>query len=275
MAENAEGTVDWAGAKDFFTGTEVPAMEDATPKEETTQDPQLVEVKLKGRTLKLSAEDAAAVEAFRREGRERDGRIGGENAAMKERLARLEGRIEEQTRAPRESRPSITRADPKLVETDFAAWQVQQETYYAAKMAEMKMELEVKYEMDRTQEREQAQEAARVKSWADTFYSDHDYLDNPRLRGTVQTVYVNHQNDILAAGAVKDQHTLLASLVDDELVELRKVGKTNTRQPPRLEGSSTPSTRMPKDDERKPVTAASWVAQKRAQMRGDSKMKGN
>lgn len=267
-----EGNVDWDAAKEFFTGKNKPAEEGAAPdaNDETSQEPQLVEVRVKGRTLKLQAEDAAVIEEWRREGRERDGRLGGENAAMKERLARLEGRIEEAARRPVSAPPELRPPDPKLVETDFAAWQAQYTAYNAAKMVEMQSDLETRYRGEKAQDQAAAEQARASAAWASKFYDSYDHLKNPHLRSIVQTVYQQHEADVLGAGDVDAQHERLAQLADEALVALKVAGKATTnRKPPNLEGASTPAKSGYAKDERKPISGATWMKQKRAQLRGE------
>src|SRR6185295_17880692 len=96
--EKAEGTVEWDAAAEFFNGKEK-AAGDEPAVEGTDQGDGLVEVRIKGKTVKMHKEAADAYSEFVRETRERDGRLGGEIAQLRERSARLEGMIENVNRA--------------------------------------------------------------------------------------------------------------------------------------------------------------------------------
>lgn len=88
---DTEGTVDWKSAEAFTRGT---------PQDETPEDGEPAEFtpkqfKYSGRTITAnSADEAAAIDALIRESRGANGRLGQENADLKERLARVEGRLE-------------------------------------------------------------------------------------------------------------------------------------------------------------------------------------
>lgn len=271
--ENPE--VNWNAAAEFFKGKPGAAEQtEGDEGESTPQEPQLVEVSIKGRKIKMAAEDAAAIEEFRREGRERDGRLGGENAAMRERLARLEGQIEAATRAGTRGStpPAITPPDPKLVETDFAEWDRQNRAYHAAKMAELAAELEAKYIADRNQSATQTEEERRNVAWANKFYASFEHLGaTPRVKQIVAEVYNDHKAEIDAMGSVAEQHERLAELADEELLSLRKISKTPSRKPPRLEGGSTPVPGKTVQEPREPFSAAKWTAKKRSALRGGGK----
>lgn len=268
-AENQD--VNWDAASEFFNGKKPGTVIDGEEENGTTQEPQLVEVSVKGRKIKMSPEDAAAIEEFRREVRERDGRLGGENAQMRERLARLEGQVDAVSRAPRTVAPAIQPPDPKLVESDFAAYHQQLLAYQAAKMAEMQTELENRYNADRQQVQTQTEEERRSTAWANRFYADYDHLGKtPRVKKIVAEVYEDHKAEIDSLGSVKEQHERLAELADSELLSLKSVSRDANlkNKPPRLEGGSTPVPGKAPAAPPERFSGAKWVAQKRAALRG-------
>jgi hypothetical protein len=276
-----EGTVNWAAAEAFLTGRDAEAADpegDGEGADDTTQnEPEFVEVSVKGRKIKMAPADAAAFEDFRREVRERDGRLGGENAQLKERLARIEGMLEAQ--AKREEKPAIpdvTPPDPRLAETDFAEWQRQNTIYHAAMMQKMAAELRAEYDKDKAaitsdlkNQSAKEREERESKQWAEQFYGTYTHLNKPNLRAIVQGVYNSNAQEINAAGSTVEQQKLLATKVEQAVMELTMTGKEINRnnKPPRVEGAGAPrSKEQPKPVE--VVTGASWQAKRRALMRG-------
>lgn len=276
QTESPEGSVNWDAFK-AFTSKKVDAVEGApdAPAGETpteTQEPQFVEVSLKGRKIKMAAEDAAALEDFRREVRERDGRLGGENAQLKERLARVEGMVETIRREPAKPAADLQPPPASLAHENFEEWARQNDRYHAAKRAVERAELEAQYEADKARERQEQIEEAQQKAWAEKFYADYPHLNKPSIRALVSNVATSNLRDVMSHEGTKAQHERLAELAEAALVEIKGVGKeTPTPKPPRLEGGSTPAPARKSAAEgtrREPVTAASWVAKKRAAMRG-------
>lgn len=274
-AETPEEGVDWNAANDFFNGkpqevegegTEKPA--DETPAGEK-DDTKLVEVSIRGRKVLVTEEAAQAHRDYMREVRERDGRLGGEIAQLRERSAKLEGALEA-IRQPR----SIDRPIPppaKLAVEDFEEYHRQMLAYNQAEMARQQVELVTRYEQDVTERTTQTASQRTATVWANKFYEKNPDLNHPRLRTIVHEVYQEHRSDIDALNAV-DGHDLLAELVNEEVVQLRSAGKnqdTNPKRPPHLEGTARMASHKVAEDRHVPVTAASWVRRERARLRGE------
>ena len=156
--ETPEEGVDWQSANDFFNGktpeegddkdadAETPAAEDDSPK--------LVEVSIRGRKVLMSEEAANAHRDYMREVRERDGRLGGEIAQLRERSAKLEGALDTIAKGQGRTREDDLRPPPaKLAIEDFEEYHRQMVTYNEALMARGQAELVERYEQE-TQARE-------------------------------------------------------------------------------------------------------------------------
>lgn len=272
--ETPEEGVDWKAANDFFDGKnpeegadEAAGTETPAAKEEA---PTLVEVSIRGRKVLMTEEAAQAHRDYMREVRERDGRLGGEIAQLRERSAKLEGAIEavSKTRAPGDEMPKAPPA--KLAVEDFEAYHAQMLAYNEAVMARRDATLVERYTQETQARDTQTAEQRKAASWAQKFYGKNPDLNNPRLRGIVSDVYAEHKQEIEALSH-DDGHDLLAELVESELVTLRQTGKTKetTQRPPRLEGAARATGRKAAEPRHVPVTTGSWVARKRAQLRGE------
>lgn len=282
MATEDEGSVDWNAANEFYNGKAQAADEaadDAAPGNDQGGD-GLVEVRIKGKTVKMNKEAADAYSAFVRETRERDGRLGGEIASLRERSARLEGMIETVRDAgkPASADADITPPPAKLAIENFEEWQRQMLAYQGAMMLRQQSELETKYATDQRQQQMQAQADAAQKSWADRFYASNPHLNKPHLRDIVTSVYRRNSGEIdaLNRSDVTEAHDRLAELADAEIVAIKSDGKkiegsTQRRQPPRLEGAGTPSGDRGNADTHRPTSAASWSQRKRAELRGEKR----
>ena len=279
MAEDTEKTeatpeegVDWQSANDFFNGKTPEDGEDNAADTETSaaeeESPKLVEVSIRGRKVLMSPEAADAHRDYMREVRERDGRLGGEIAQLRERSAKLEGALD--TISKGRTREDDLRPPPaKLAVEDFEEYHRQMITYNEALMAKGQAELVDRYERE-TQTREtQTAEQRRATTWAQKFYAKNPELNNPRLRSVISDIYREHQSDIEYLPD-EDGHALLADLVETELVTIRQNGKTNptSKRPPRLEGAARGGARPAKEERTTPLTTSSWVARERARHRG-------
>lgn len=270
-----EGAVDWDGAAKFFTGGNAEAGNDEGNENQTSKK---VTFSIKGKKIEVSPEEAAALEELRKQARGENGRLGSELAATKERLARLEGvlsarQIEKETKDDDDLSPP----DPRLAQTDFAAWQKANDLYHAAQMDKLARKLEMKYAQDQQAREQQQTQAQRDKEWADQFYSTYEHLDDQAFKPIVSQVYVENKAEIDALrGDTKAQHERLAELADARLVQIRQAGKqiANTNRPPRLESSAGAGPRSKGDEgTARVVTAASWSARERARMRGEALQK--
>jgi hypothetical protein len=274
----AEKPVDWSAAEEFFTGKQ-PTDETAGDETPDTDAAELVEVRIKGKTVKMTAEAAEAYNAFVRETRERDGRLGGELARLKESQARLEGKIEGTVRATRSADDDLPKPPPaKLAIDDFEEYHRQMLAYHGAMMLRQQSEIEGKYEQDQTSKSQAARQAAENERWVNSFYAEHAHLNKEHLRPVIQSVYKLHSSEIEELNQLGDTsgaRERLAELVDATLLKLKQDGKeveTNRKQPPRLEGAGAVANGKGRQEKQfTPTTASAWVARKRAEMRGVKK----
>lgn len=274
--EVEEGTVDWKSAAAMFgnaedgQGTTEQHDAEAVDKASAPDDVELVAVSVKGRKIMMAPEDAAAIEAFRRDVRERDGRLGGENASLRERIARIEGRLEAATKHE-EAAPEIKPPDPRLAVEDLAEWQRQLLAYQAAMTLKHQVELETKYENDKKHTQSKAQQDASDRAWAEGFYTAYPHLNNPEAREVVGTVYMKSGAEVVDAGAIEAQYEKLATLAEAKITRLAATGKevNAPKRALRLEGASAPRSKMAPEQKFVPVTAASFVARERARLRGE------
>jgi hypothetical protein len=265
--DSATGTVDWEGAQLPSSVATPPAEGEGTP---IPFEPR--SFKYGSRSLTAhSVEEAEAIEELIRENRREGGRWGAENAALKERLARLEGTVEASRSTTPTGMPDIKPPSIELARTDPERWYADDLAYRAAMAAQLKMEIEDGVRQQLTAKEQQAAQEAASKSWGDAFYARHSHLDNPHRRTIVQSVYRQHMEEIAGFGAdIAGAHDRLAELTEAAITEIAGTGgrgKSTTR-PPRLEGpSSRPVSRMV-EPERPAMTGADWIAQERKRMRG-------
>jgi len=281
MAENATdqeaGTVNWKAAGDFLTGqAQAAENQEAPPASESAanETPEVVEVSIRGRKVKMSAEDAEAYQEFVRDTRDRDGRLGGEMQNLRDRLAKTEGMLEVTQRAVKPA-DEIRPPDPKLAEEDFGEYNRQWQVYTDAKTARVRAELLDEIE-SRENRRTQVQSEDDVASrFVSTFYSRHEHLSDPETKDVVQLVYQKHAQEIdglRKAGRNDEAQDRLAELADAKIVALRAGSKqANSNKPPRIEGRGTPPTRAAAPEPEAEFSASDWVRQKRAALRGDKK----
>jgi hypothetical protein len=285
MNMSEDELVDWGAAKAALAPDQAPAEApgedegvEAAPGDEvaeqhTAEDTDaLVEVSLKGRKLRLPREDAAAIEDFRREVRDRDGRLGGENAQLRERLARLEGAL--LTRQPEQAPPAVEEIAPpapELAVTNLAEWQRQMLRYTAKMVERSQSELAETYAKDQRARAEAAEEAARNQAWAHAFYTRHPQFKTPALMEVVGEVYSKHASDLETLSDPDAQFERLASLAGERVLAIRQAGKNlNPSRPPKLEGASTPVAKRPvAADSERAFSAADFVRQERARLRGE------
>lgn len=274
--DTAEGTVNWKAASDFMSGQAANAEETPTQEESAANEqPESVEVSIRGRKVRMSAEDAEAYHAFVKDVRERDGRLGGEMQSLRERVARTEGELEATRRAVKPLE-ELTPPDIRLAEENFAEYHRQWQVYTDAKATRVRAELldEIESrERTRTQVDEKEGAAARFVS---EFYDRHSHLAEPAKKDIVQLVYQRNAqeiNQLRASGDHEAAQDRLAELADAHIVALRADRKQSNanKQPPRIEGTGTPPARRAAPEPEVEFSAADWVRQKRAAMRGDKK----
>lgn len=274
-AETPEEGVDWQAANDFFNGKPEDAGEkpegEETPAGEKEDEAKLIEVSIRGRKVLMTEEAAQAHRDYMREVRERDGRLGGEIAQLRERSAKLEGALETIGKTRGQSDDRLTPPPAKLAVEDFEEYHRQMLAYNREEMTRQQADLVARYEQDISARTTQTAEQRSATVWATKFYEKNPELNHPRLRNIVHEVYQEHRNEIDTLGAA-DGHDLLAELAFSEVASLRNVGKTNntdTKRPPRLEGAARSGARRATEDRHVPVTAASWVRRERARQRGE------
>lgn len=262
-----EGAVDWKAAEEFLTkgtqSTEPGASDDAP---EDTAPPEDVEVSIRGRKVKMTSEAAEAYADFVKETRERDGRLGGEIASLRERTAKAEGMIETLRAPVREV--DIKPPDARLASTDLEAWQTQWVAYHEAKSAKLAADLEAQRLRESRTRQAAVDKEQHGRAWADRFYGANPHLNDSNLKPLVHSVYVEHAAE-LDGLPDRDAHERLAELADERVLAIRSAGKTNpTSKPPRLEGPGGASPKAPVEKDRA-FTSASWSARKQAELRGD------
>lgn len=288
LAADAVGQVDYASMETFFTKggkinddgsvTLPPAdaveAEGAAEIESAAPAPgDLVEVSIRGRKVKMTAEAAEAYTEFVRDTRERDGRFGGELAQLRERAARAETQIETLRTAPVRTEPEIRPPDPRLAATDVVAWQQQFIAYHDAKQKLLSAELDARLSRESASRRAAADKERGGIEFADRFYRANPHLNDPHLKPIVHSVYVEHAAEI---DGLPDYiaHERLASMANDRIVAIRTAGKANpTQRPPRLEGPGGPSPRVPATKPDRVFTSSDWSARTKAAMRGDRRAK--
>jgi hypothetical protein len=239
--------------------------------DETQDDDGQVEVTIKGRKLQTTPEVAAAIKDWRREIRARDGRLGGENAQLRERLARLEGAVEAQQTAPTTHQmPELKPPPPELLVENPAEWQRQLTTYMAGVQSLDRQELVERYETDREQERESARLQAEGVQWAQGFYAEYPEFNKPGVRAIVSNLYTSNEDAILASGNAEDQYDALAEMTKDTLEESfgarDRSRKSTKNQPPNLEGASSPGRKPTKEEPAAPVSLTAATRRRAAQV---------
>jgi hypothetical protein len=243
--------------------------------EDTTQDGGLVEVSVKGRKVKMTKEAAEAFEEFRREGRERDGRLGGEIARLREEHARLAGTVDALRDRNTGTEDDLPKPPPpELAREDFAEYHRQMLAYNAAMMVSQQRELEGRYDADQKDRSAKEQKDREAKSWVEKFYADHPHLAKPHVRPIVQSVFFENAKEINGYGDdVDGAHTRLAELAEERLVLIKQDGKEiDPKKPPRLEGAGTPAPKPAKETAQpvKRLSAAEWQRRERARLRGEA-----
>lgn len=276
--DTADGTVDYEGMEDFLTGKAAEAEGDEGDGEsaaDTGNEPVLVDVRIKGRTVKMTQEDAAAYESFVKEVRDRDGRVGGELSQLRERNARLEGQLEETRRAIKpaeELQPPPTSLAGENFDEYMAKWHQYTEAVRARDRAQLLDEIE---QRDRARADESTNESA-ADQFVKGFYTRHAHLaESDDVKDVVQSAYQRNAKEInalRAQGRIEEAQDRLAELADAKLIALRPQSKqANANKPPRIEGAGTPPARTARQEPEPEFSAADWQREHRAKLRGESK----
>lgn len=271
-AEETLEPVDFDGANAFFNGQpEEEEEQDGEEEEEEEQDEGdgLVEVRVKGQAIRLTPENASAIQRLIDEGRERDGRLGGELAKMREALARQEGALStmQAGKTPKDEMPEPP--SPTLARDDFEQYHREMIAYQSKMMLKQQEDLRGAYEEAERQRTIRETEAQQLQAWGNGFYAEYPRLDRPELKGIVRDAYVANGTEIDAL-PLTEQYARLAELAEERIVAVNSALKTNTDRPPRVEGAgrSRPTGQKTKPDV-KPMSGEEWMRRKRAQMRGE------
>lgn len=271
--QETEG-VDYEAANAFWNGqaegeeSEIDEQQEGE-EEDGEEGQEAVEVRIKGRTVLMTPEDAAAYQEFVRETRERDGRLGGELAQLRERLARNEGALSTlQSAGTPTAAEELAPPSDKLALEDWAEYHRQMTAWQARLVQRQASELEARYaaaEAERTQTTAQAEQDTR---WVTDFYTEYNHLDRPELKSIVRDAYVARQTEIDALPQ-SEAHALLAELAQERILQVNRALQNKTDRPPRTEGAGRQSTARKKDTEEKPMSGEAWMRRKRAQLRGE------
>lgn len=271
-ADPRDGTVEWDKAAARLTGEAATSPDaDAGPDGEGSETPELVDVSIRGRKVKMLPEDAEAYKALIKDFRDRDGRLGGELQALKDRVAKSEtglaavAKVATQASAPKPP-------DIKLAEEDFAAYHQQMLEYQDARERQLRAEL-----LDRAEATQAPAATTRDEGaeWVTGFFRRHEHLGDEATRTIVQAAYNKNQSEIEALRRIDPEgaQDRLAELVDETIVAARARRTTsNAARPPRLEGAgSPPAAKTTVEKPVEPLSAATWSAKKRAALRGATK----
>lgn len=269
-AGSDEGSVDWEGAAGFMNGKPQSDVSqpgaDGEPAEFTPK-----QFKYSGRTLTAKdADEAAAIEELIRQSRGANGRLGQENAELRERLARVEGRL---SAAPEHKEPEVELTPPsmQLARENPEAWYAEHLRYEAAMLQKQRLDIEssVRAEMaarDIADRQEQSH-----KAWGAAFYAGNKHLDTPSRRALVLSAYQSNAEEINSFGNdVAGAHARLAELAESAIAEVGVLDSKTTTRPPQLESSTRRVSQPQKVQQKEVVTGSSWIAKERARMRGES-----
>jgi len=235
--------------------------------EEETEQSEFVEVRIKGRTLSLPREDAAALEEYRREQRDRDGRMGGELQSTKERLAALEA-----VQADRNAGVPVTgpeRPDPQLALKNYPEYAKLQDEYIDHKITAAVSGLAQAYNEDQATTKQASMKEQGDRAWVAGFYQENTHLSNPQLRPIVAQVFGENQEELDAYGNdVASAYSRLAELTETRVAELTNTSRT-LRRPPVMEGATRAVRKViTKEAPRSAFSASNWIAKERLKLAG-------
>ncbi len=241
------------------------AEADGTIEEEQSDT---VEVRIKGRTLSLPREDAAALEEYRRENRERDGRLGGELQTTRERLAALEA-VQTDRSAGITADQGPERPDPKLALSDFPEYARLQDKYTDHKVNAAVGKLATAYNEDKVATKQALIQEQSDRSWVGGFYQDHAHLNTPSLRSVVSQVFAENLAELEEYGTNRaSAYGRLAELTETRVAELTNTSRT-LRRPPVMEGATRAVRKViSKEPPRSTFSASNWIARERLKMSG-------
>lgn len=272
-ADAPDGAVDWEAANPLNRAAALTADGDDAG-EAAAYEPR--SFTYDGRTITAhSPAEAAALEQMIHENKSHRGRQRDVDAALRERLANVEGQLSATKAREPESLPEPEFPSIDLARQDPERWRADIIAYNAARELKIRHEIEQSVRTELSSAQEKAASEAAVRAWGEGFYTRHAHLDSPKRRLIVQGVYRENAKAIAEFGDdVEGAYERLAELSDAAIAEVagaptdRSRGDTTTR-PPRLEGPSRASVKTP-ETTREHFTGAKWLGKERARMRGDA-----
>ena len=210
-----------------------PAPKEAEPELEAAQEKEL---KLGGKTFKVNPELHEAIEGYRREINERDGRRGSELQTLRQTVEQLRTAVE-QSRKP-DAKPvdeGPRPPDPTLAFTDPGRYQTELLQFVESRVAQREAALIQRYETDKQAASDQS---VRQKVWDQRLTKF--YQDNPDLQGEedlVTMVWQKNFND-LKDMSLDDGFAKLADLSRSRILKAAgRVKDADKSGPVKLEGS--------------------------------------
>lgn len=264
-----EGSVDWEGAADFMRGKpQGDVSQTDADGEPAAFTPK--QIKYAGRTLTANtADEAAAIEGLIRESRGANGRLGQENAELRERLARVEGRLSAPDK--KEAEPELKPPSMQLARENPEAWYAEHLRYEAVRLQQLKLDIENNVRAELSAREIADRQEQGYKSWGESFYARNKHLDTPARRALVQDAYRRNADEINAFGNdVAGAHERLAEIAESAIAEVGVLDSKPTTRPPQLESSTRRVVRPNVEPKREVVTGSNWLAKERARMRGES-----
>lgn len=269
--DDEEPATDDTDESDTDTSSDDSDKDDSSDAGDTdTQDDDLVDVHIDGRVITMAAEDAAVLEAYRRKQRARDGRLGGENGQLKERLTRLEARLEERDRLTSKEDSGPQKPPSSLAHTDFEQYMEKYDAWRDHQEQVRLNDLKAEFNGEIGQAQQKTAEQKEHEAWAAAFYRANRHLDRPELKPTVGLVFKENLAELAEYG---DDHEgafqRLGELATARIKGIIALGNSNKNKIPNLEKSGASGYRgKKKETPAKPFTASGWVDRKRALISG-------
>ncbi len=238
--------------------------------------PSTKKVKLAGKEFEVAPELAEAIEGYRREINERDGRRGSELQGLRDQLKRLEDTVTARRTAPDDDKSKGPQPpDPKLMFEDPARYQAENLAYVQALVEQREKALVDRYEGDK----KQATEATERQRVFDKRLSQF-YGENPELVGKEDLVDMiwHSRFDEIRNLSLDDGFKRLAEMVRERIAQyagsVRQKGGEGDEAPgkgaPKLEGSRP---RPLAGEERKPAdksfSLSALIQRKQRRLRGE------
>lgn len=251
---------------DVMKGGPEPAEGEKSPEKAT----ELKEVTIKGKKFTVDPGLAEALEDYRRELNERDGKRGSELETLRRQVGDLEAAVRRTTATPK---PDATLTpepvgpkppDPGLAFVDPPRYQRELLEYMDAAVSAREKKLREDYEQARTQDKAEEQ---RQKTWQ--AYVGRFYESNPDLKGEedlVDLVWKSHFTELKDL-SLDDGFTKLANLTRERM--LRYTGKVRTPEesPTHLESSGPRAPAPRRSEDEKPSSLSSIIRARQARQR--------